>query len=72
MISYNLKANVNGRTVSGLYVHDMLTGESTQIAVDIQNLNTNWSISGEELVYTEYVDGQYNGNIVYLDYSLSK
>lgn len=27
MISYNLKADVNGRTVSGLYVHDMLTGE---------------------------------------------
>ena len=72
MISYNLKADVNGRTVSGLYVHDMLTGESTQIAVDIQNISTNWSASGEELIFTEYDGKQYNSSIVYLKHSLSK
>lgn len=72
MISYNLKTDVNGRTVSGLYVYDILTGESAQISVDIQSLSTNWSPSGEELIFTEYVEGQYNSSIVYLEYSLSQ
>lgn len=72
MIAYNLKADVNGRTVNGLYIHDMLTGESTQIAVDIQNLSTNWNTSAEELIFTEYDGKQYNSSIVYLKYSLGK
>lgn len=72
MISYNLKADVKGRTVSGLYVHDMLTGESTQIAVDIKNLSTNWSSSGEKLIFTEYDGKQFDSSIVYLKYSLGK
>lgn len=54
------------RRVSRLY---LLTGESTQIAVDIQNSSTGWSISGEELIFTEYDGKQYNSSIVYLKYS---
>ncbi len=72
MIAYTLKADVNGRTVNGLYIHDMLTGDSTQIAVDIQHLSTSWSPSGEELAYTEWDGKQYNSSIVYLKYSLRK
>lgn len=68
MISYNLKADVNHSAVSGLYIHDMLTGESTQIADDTKNLSTNWSNSGEELIFTEYDGKQYNSSIVYLKY----
>ncbi|GAB6087174.1 TolB family protein [Alkaliphilus crotonatoxidans] len=72
MIAYKLKADVNGRTVDGLYIHDLLTGDSTQIAVDIQYLSTSWSPSGKELVYTEWDGKQYNSSIVYLNYSLRK
>ncbi|MCQ4923337.1 hypothetical protein NE686_09590 [Tissierella carlieri] len=35
MIAYNLKGTVNNIMVNGLNIYDMLTGESTQIAVDI-------------------------------------
>lgn len=72
MIAYNLKADVNGRIINGLYIHDMLTGKSTQIAVDIQNLSTNWNSSAEELIFIEYNGKQYNSSIVYLKYSLEK
>ncbi|MDF2986673.1 MAG: hypothetical protein K0R50_2183 [Eubacterium sp.] len=72
MIAYNLKGDVNGTTVNGLYVYDMLTDKSTQIAVDIKNAVTSWSPSGEELVYTEWNGKQYNSSIVYLQYSLQK
>ena len=72
MIAYNLKADVSSRSVNGLYIYDMLTGESTQIAVDIQYLSTSWSPSSEKLVYTEWNGTKYKSSIVYLKYSLSK
>jgi TolB protein len=72
MIAYNMKADVNGSTINGLYVHDMLTGDSTQIAVNLQNLSTNWSASGEELVYIEFDGTQSHSSIVYLKDTLSK
>ncbi len=72
MIAYNLKSTVNNTTVSGLYIYDMLTAESSQIAVDIQNAVTCWSPSGEKLVYAEWNGKQYNSSIVYLKYSLEK
>ncbi|MDR7855175.1 hypothetical protein [Tissierella sp.] len=72
MIAYNLKGNTNNTIVNGLNVYDMLTDESTQIAVDIQNAITSWSPSGEKLVYAEWDGEQYNSSIVYLKYSIQK
>ncbi|WP_169083931.1 TolB family protein [Paenibacillus sp. PL91] len=72
MIAFSEKADVNGMTVKGLYLYDMLTGKSTQLAVDIENAVTSWSPSGKTLVYTEWNGNQYNSNIVHLKYSLQK
>ncbi len=72
MIAYNLKGDGNGTAAAGLYIYDMLTGKSTQIAVDIQNAVTCWSPSGEKLVYAEWDGNQYNSSIAYLKYTLQK
>ncbi|HHV08765.1 MAG TPA: hypothetical protein GXX75_00605 [Clostridiales bacterium] len=72
MIAYSLKGDENGTTVGGLYIYDMLTGKSTQIAVNISNVTTCWSPSGEKLVYTQWDGKQYNSSIVALEYSLKK
>jgi len=72
MIAYTMKGDGSGTAVNGLYIYDMLTGKSTQIAVDIWNAVTNWSPSGEELVYTQWDGKHSNSSIVYLEYSLQK
>ncbi|MEK3732889.1 MULTISPECIES: hypothetical protein [Paenibacillus] len=69
MIAYSLKADVSG-TTHGLYVYDMLSDESTQIAVGIGNTVTRWSPSGESLAYTEWSGTQFNSHIVHIDSSL--
>lgn len=71
-IAYSLKSDGNGTAAAGLYIYDMLTGKSSQIAVDIQNAVTCWSPSGEKLVYAEWNGTQYNSSIVYLKDSLQK
>ena len=72
MIAYQLKNDADGRSTSGLYVHDMLTGETSQIAVDVEPYSTTWSPSGEELVFTEFDGSSYSSSIVYLDFSLDQ
>ncbi|MGO4538038.1 TolB family protein [Paenibacillus sp. 2TAB19] len=72
MIAYSEKADVNGVTVKGLYIHDLLTDKSTQLAVDIENASTSWSPSSKALVYAEWNGSQYNSTIVHLTYSLQK
>lgn len=70
MIAYSMKGEENGASVSGLYVHDLLAGKSTQIAVDITNVITCWSPAGEQLAYALWDGEQYNSSIVYLESSL--
>lgn len=70
MIAYSMKGEENGASVSGLYVHDLLAGESTPIAVDIPNAITCWSPTGEQLAYAWWDGEQYNSSIVYLKSSL--
>lgn len=65
MIAYNVTEDVNG-----LYVYDLLSDESHQIAVDLQNVNTFWSPLGEKLVYSEWNGEQYNSSIVHLEFSV--
>lgn len=69
MIAYTMKDN---SMVNGLNIHDMLTGESYQIAVNIQNSVTNWSPSGDKLVYSEWNGEQYTSSVVYLSFSMQK
>lgn len=70
MIAYSMKGEENGASVSGLYVHDLLAGESTSIAVDITNVLTCWSPNGEQLAYAQWDGEHYNSSIVYLKSSL--
>ncbi len=70
MVAYHRKGTDNNTTVNGLYIYDMLTAESSQIAVNIQNATTSWSPSSEKLAYAEWNGEQYNSSIVYLKYSL--
>jgi TolB protein len=72
MIAYSQKADANGAAVNGLYVYDLLTGESTQIAVNIGQAFTSWSPSGKELAYAEWTGSHYNSSIVTLTFSLQK
>ncbi|HBR01838.1 MAG TPA: hypothetical protein DD738_04435 [Ruminiclostridium sp.] len=72
MIAYNIKGDGSSTGVSILYIYDMLTGKSTQIAVDVGTVITCWSPSGEELVYSRWDGKQYHSSIVYLEYSLKK
>ncbi|MHA7967447.1 TolB family protein [Paenibacillus sp. CAU 1782] len=72
MIAYSQKADGNATAASTLYVYDMLTGESTPIAVDVGQASTSWSPSGKELAYAEWTGSQYNSSIVTLKLSLQK
>ncbi|MDF2511094.1 MAG: hypothetical protein K0S04_960 [Herbinix sp.] len=72
MIAYNLKGAENSTAVNGLYIYDLLTAETNQIAVDIQYATTSWSPSGEKLIFTEWNGEQQNSSIVYLKSSIEK
>ncbi len=62
--------NSEGATPAGaLYLYDMVTGNQTQLAVDVKNAMTQFSPSGKELAYAEWDGKQYNSSIIYLDYS---
>lgn len=66
MIAYNLKEDVNNTSLRSLYIYDILTGESSQIAVDVHNLSTSWSPSGEKMACTEF-GARVNSSIIYLN-----
>ena len=66
LIAYNLKEIGSNAAVRSLYVYDMLTGESSQIAVDVHNLSTSWSPSGEKLACTEKNGTAIDSSIIYL------
>lgn len=72
MIAYQLKNDTDGKSTTGLYVHDMLTGETSRIAVDVAPYATTWSPSGKELVFSESDGTAYHSSIVYLEFSLDQ
>ncbi len=68
MIAYSMKADASASQVKGLYVHDLLIGESTPIATNIENVYmTTWSPSGKELSYTEAKGGYSDSSIIEID-----
>lgn len=70
MIAYSMKAEVNGSTVHGIYLYDLLNDKSTRVAVGTGNAITNWSPSGNSIVYVEWNGTQYNSHVVHVEYSL--
>ncbi|MCR2805745.1 hypothetical protein [Paenibacillus soyae] len=72
MIAYSMKGDANGTAIQGLQLYDLLTGETTPIAVDveIESVSTHWNASGEKLAYTEWDGEQTSSHIVSLKYSL--
>lgn len=66
LIAYNLKEIGSNAAVRSLYVYDMLTGESSQIAVDVHNLTISWCSSGGKLAYTEKNGAAIDSSIIYL------
>lgn len=63
LIAYSLKG---GASVKGLYIYDLLTDKSTQIAVDVDNPQTAWSPSGQALAYTVWDGSEFNSGVVHL------
>lgn len=72
LIAYTLKDDSGSGAVKALYLYDILTGESDQIAVNIANAVTVWNPSSSVLAYTEWNGDQYSSSIVRLQYSLQK
>lgn len=65
MIAYRLKSVINGSASSGLYVYNVLTGKSIQIAVNIGGAGITWSPSGKQIAVTELDGRVYNSSIIY-------
>lgn len=67
LIAYGAKSAASGTNVMGLYVYDLLTGKSTNIAVDAENPQTVWSPSGKALAYSVWNGSEFNSSVVHLD-----
>lgn len=67
MIAYQLSSVINGVESSGLYLYDVLSGKSIQIAVNIGVANIRWSPSGKKIAVSEMGEKRYNSSIIYLN-----
>lgn len=66
LAAYCLKSVVNGAAGGGLYLYDVLTGTSTQIAVNIGDAKISWSPSGKKIAVAEPDGRYYSSSIIYL------
>ena len=66
MIAYQLKSVINGVESSGIYLYDVLTDKSVQIAANVGNASIRWSPSGKKIAVTELDERNYNSSIIYL------
>ena len=64
MIAYQLKSIINGVDSSGLYLYDVLTDKSVQIAENVGNAKIRWSPSGKKIAVTELDERNYNSSII--------
>lgn len=67
MITYQLSTVINGAESSGLYLYDVLSGKSIQIAVNIGVANICWSPSSKKIAVSEMGEKNYNSSIIYLN-----
>lgn len=66
MIAYHLKSDIDGEEGGGLYIYDVITGNSNQVKENIDNASISWSPSGEKIALAEYSGNFYNSYILYL------
>lgn len=66
MIAYQLKTVINGVESNGLFLYDVLTGKSMQIAVNTGSAEIRWSPSGKKIAVAELDERNYNSSIIYL------
>jgi len=66
IIAYQLKSSINGVDSSGLYLYDVLTDKSVQIAANVENAIIRWSPSGKKIAVTELDERTYSSSIIYL------
>ena len=66
MVAYQLDSVINDVDSSGLYLYDVSTGKSIQIAQDVRNAKIKWSPSGKKISVTELDERNYNSSIIYI------
>ncbi|MER2038765.1 MAG: hypothetical protein ABS944_11520 [Solibacillus sp.] len=66
MIAYQLDSVSNGVNSKGLYLYDVSTGKSIQIAQNVGFAKITWSPSSEKISFTELDERIYNSSIIYL------
>ena len=66
MVAYQLKSVINGVESSGIYLYDVLTDKSVQVASNVGNASIRWSPSGKKIAVTELDESNYNSSIIYL------
>ncbi|MEK3712936.1 TolB family protein [Paenibacillus sp. FSL R7-0333] len=68
LIAYSVTLEENGITNHTLYVYDLTSDKSVQIAESNGTMTTSWSPSGKQLAYTERDDSGSSSSIVQLKY----
>ncbi|WP_405107446.1 hypothetical protein MHH28_27240 [Paenibacillus sp. FSL K6-1217] len=68
LIAYSVAIEDNGTTKNTLYVYDLSSDKSVQIAESNGTMTTSWSPSGKQLAYTERDDSGSSSSIVQLKY----
>lgn len=66
MIAYRLESAVNGAAGSGIYLYDVLSDKSLQIAAGTGSAEISWSPSGKKIAVAGLNGGNYNSSIIYL------
>ncbi|ETT60232.1 hypothetical protein C173_27921 [Paenibacillus sp. FSL R7-277] len=66
LIAYSVTIEENGTTNNTLYVYDLSSDKSVQIAQSNGTMTTSWSPSGKQLAYTERDDSGSSSSIVQL------
>lgn len=66
MVAYQLDSVINDVDSSGLYLYDVSTGKSIQIAPNVRNAKIKWSPSGKKISVTELDERNYNSSIIYI------
>lgn len=65
-VAFQLSTVVDGVDNSGLYVYDLVTDKSIQIAENSGAAKIRWSPSGKKIAVTELNERAYNSSIIYL------
>lgn len=65
MVAYQLQNVVDGALTSGLYVYDVVTGQSMQLLAGVKWGLTSWSPSGKKLAVMDGSSGSMNSMIIY-------